>query len=211
MSLYINYDDEEIIDLTPEEILEDQQLENQYFYQDQNEISHNTNTSELPQNAGNLFFDLSFYNFETSQQDPQNSKPQEIKSEPNTSNKKKRSLLEDTFISLKPPKKIASAWSNLNLNSNSDPNVSESNNNQSCFNDCGHIDPKFRRTHVPYAQKRALRAKKIEKEREKTIMEQENERISSGNDDIEIFYQEKIRRPLDGIHVEIDEKIEIDW
>lgn len=215
MNLYINYDDDVIIDLTPDEILEDQQLENQYFYQDnqdQNESNKTTDTSKPLENPDNLFFDLSYYNLGN----PQNNQAPNTTPEVTTSNSKKRSLLDDNIVLLKQPskKKVSSAWSNLELSSNSDKNSSK--DSKTYFTDNGHIDPKFRSTHVSYATKKKLKAQKAEKEREKMIMEEENERISSGNispysGDMDVFYKEVIRRPLDGIHVEVEEKFEIDW
>lgn len=226
MSIYNNYDGEEfIIELTPEEILEDQQLENQYFYdneQDQNEVNNDTNGSKNSLDTENLFFDLSLYGLSNSQSHSQpslgssqitsggSSQIQSITNGNMQHQKKKRYLLEDHLVTVPPPKKVSSAWLNLNLNNDSSNNLA-ANDSQSSFNDNGHIDPKFKRTHVPYYQKKKLKEQLNEKKKEQMEMEIENEKLSYDKEILDVFYNETIRRPLEGIHVEIEEKYEIDW
>lgn len=224
MSLYINYDEDFIIDLTPEEILEDQELEKQYFDNMNNRLEEttnpNSNNQDEQQNAENLFFDLEFYNLdnlpsnlqsnhEEKNEKPKNNEPLVATVNVNKSNRSSKTS-NSNFLPVLPPKKVSSAWLNLSLTNETNGSETQSKETFS-FTDGGYINPKFRSTHMSYAQKKNLKKQKVEKEKEKAMIEIYNENYSSSNVELDVFLNEEIRRPLPGIHVDIDEQIELDW
>ena len=94
------------------------------------------------------------------------------------------------FLQTQPTKKVHSAWANLTIKKDTQHNT-----------DIQTTNPAFKRTHS--AIDKYLKFKKYREEQAQKLDELEN--VDETHIDMEIFYREEVRRPLAGIHVDLDE------